>query len=94
MAPEQNQTLRSDVGEVHVSMLLEPALQEGHRINLSVDGIPLEAPDISTQLILRDVTRGSHAIQASIVDGEGTTVISTPVVNFHMRKAALPKAES
>lgn len=91
--PEQNQTLRNDEGEVRVSMLLQPALQEGHKISLTVNGTPLETLNISTQLILREVPRGSHTLQATIVDVEGTPLISTPVVNFQMRKAALPKSE-
>jgi hypothetical protein len=93
LEPEQNQTLRNDEREVRIGMLLQPALQEGHRINLSVDGILLKDHNISTQLILSDVPRGSHSLQATIIDEEGQPLISTPVVNFHMRKAVAPKAE-
>ena len=87
--PEANQTVRTDAGEVSIAILLEPALSRDHEIQLVVDGRSIEGRFSSTQLTLRDVGRGSHTLQAKIVDGEGVTVASTQVVNFHVRKAPL-----
>lgn len=92
--PEANQTVRSDTGEVKIAIFLEPALEEGHEIQLVVDGRPLEGKFTSTQLLLSDLGRGSHTLQAKIVDGEGETVASTQVLNFHVRKAPLDEGNS
>jgi len=92
LEPEQNQTIRSDEGEVRVAMLLIPGKLEGHEIVVKVDGTPLSNNPGSTQLILNQVQRGSHTLDASIVNEKGETVISAPTVHFHMRKAALPTA--
>ena len=86
-------SLNTAKGMLTASRLAQLQRQEGHKISLSVNGTPLKETNISTQLILREVPRGSHTLQATIVDGEMKPLISTPVVNFHMRKAALPKTE-
>ena len=94
LVPEENQTFRSDQGEVSISLLLEPTLDAGHQFQLTLDGNPIQGRFTSTQLLIRQVTRGTHGLQVSIVDSEGTTVASSNSVNFHMRRAsARPKFE-
>ncbi len=94
LEPEENQTFRSDQGEVSISLLLEPTLDAGHEIRLSLDGNPIEGRFTSTQLIIRQVTRGTHSLQASIVDRDGATVSSSNSVSFHVRRASTrPKFE-
>ncbi len=93
LEPEQNQTLRNDEGKVLVGMLLQPGLLEGHKISVSVDGTPLKHQHVSTQLVLRDVPRGTHSLQATVIDEQGQPLISTPAVSFHMRKAPIVKAD-
>jgi hypothetical protein len=92
--PDDNQTFRSNAGEVSIAILLKPALDENHKIRLVVDGRALVGQFTSTQLMLRDVGRGSHTLQAIVVDGEGETVASTQVVTFHVRKAPLSEGDS
>lgn len=85
--PEPNQTFRIDTGEVTVGMLLEPGLQQGHHIQLSVDGVALKDRLSSTQLVLRNLGRGSHTLTASVVDATGQTVTAAVPVSFHLRAA-------
>jgi hypothetical protein len=90
LEPEENQTIRNDEGEVRVGILLDPALRDGHKMVLKVNGAPLANNPGSTHLMLNNVPRGSHTLDASIVNEEGETLISAPPVHFHMRKAGLP----
>lgn len=92
--PAPNQTFRTDAGEVNIAILLKPALAQGHEIQLIVDGRPLKDKFSSTQLMLSAVGRGSHTLQAKIVDAQGETYALTQVVNFHIRKAPLSGEDS
>ncbi len=90
MEPEQGMTIRSDEGEVAVGILLQPPLQPGHKIHLYLDASPVKNNFISTQLILRKVSRGTHQLEARIIDDQGETHANSPIVNFHMRRASRP----
>lgn len=89
-SPEPGQTFRSDAGEVQIGLLLDPPLQPGHQLQLVIDGAPLSQRFSATQLILKDVSRGTHSMKAEIVDQEGQSVASSTAVSFHVRKAAMP----
>ncbi len=90
MEPEDGITIRSDEGEVEVGILLQPPLQTGHKIHLFVDASPVENKFTSTQLKLRKVSRGTHQLVARVIDEQGETHATSPVVNFHMRRAPRP----
>jgi len=91
VAPESNQTLRQAQGSVSVSLLLDPPLMAGHRIELTLDGaaIPVEQ-SVGTQLGLEGITFGSHQVYAQIRDTQGVVVAGSPVVTFHLRKPIPP----
>jgi len=42
----------------------------------------------SLTLIMRNVDRGTHTLQAEIVDSQGKVVKSTPVITFHLLRYA------
>ncbi len=88
LEPEQNQTFRSDQGEVSIALLLEPALQPGHQFRFSLDGSDIPGQFTSTQMVIRQISRGTHTLQVKIVDAEGNPVAASNSVNFHMRKAS------
>lgn len=88
VSPEANQTFRSDEGQVDVSLLLQPGLQEGHKIRLSLDGVDIVNSFASTQVQLRKVSRGSHSLRARIEDAEGSTLLTSQAVSFHVRRAS------
>ncbi len=87
-SPEDNQTFRNDAGEVQIGLLLDPSLRNGHQLRLVVDGTPVKGQFASTQLMLRDVTRGTHSLRAEIIDADGVLMGATPEIRFHMRRAA------
>jgi len=76
---------------VNVSLLLDPPLMAGHRIELMLDGavIPVESPG-GTQLRLEGVSFGSHQAYAQVRDAQGAVVAGSPVVTFHLRKPVPP----
>ena len=84
VTPEDDQVFPEGTTEVPVGILLKPALREGHRIRLSLDGNPISEAITSTQVTLQRVEPGSHSLVASILAPDGTVLMSTPPVNFHL----------
>ncbi len=92
VAPEPNQTLREDPPSLPVSLLLDPPLISGHRLELVLDGAPPIPVDQSagTQVSLSGIAYGTHVAEAQIRDGQGAVVARTPSVSFHLRKPLPP----
>lgn len=90
VSPEANQTLRIDTASFPVSLLLDPPLMVGHRLELLVDGVPIAVEDpIGTQLSLSGLSFGTHVAEARILDSNGVVARSAPV-SFHLRKPLPP----
>jgi hypothetical protein len=84
--PSDNATVHDAEGNVQVGLLLDPALMEGHRLQILTDGAPTNGDVPGTQLRISGLPLGSHQLQAQIVDASGTLVASSSVVHFHLRK--------
>jgi hypothetical protein len=90
--PENDETIRSNEGIVTVGLTLSPTLMDGHGIQVYVDGSRIgEASLTSTQFTLNALNRGTHSLQAKVVDESGATLISTDTISFHLRKASINK---
>ena len=72
--PENGSGIRSNSGNVNISVSLEPPLRRGHKILISMDGKEI---GIGYSASLQGVDRGTHSISASVVDGSGKKLIST-----------------
>jgi hypothetical protein len=90
MRPSQDETLRDNSGEVDVEMNVRPGLLngEGHQIVLLLDGAVVHTGDVM-DIQLQGVNRGSHTLTAHIVDDQGTTLITSPPVTFHLKQASV-----
>jgi hypothetical protein len=94
-SPRDNTTVRNDMREIDVSILLDPPLQDDHRLRVEVDGVDAEG-DLGkrTQIRLGGLSFGSHRVQARIEDDAAAVVAATPLINVHVRpplpEGALP----
>ncbi|ROR34191.1 DUF4124 domain-containing protein [Inmirania thermothiophila] len=89
-APEPEATIRDNEGRITVVVNLEPALREGHAVQILVDDRPQGAPARVTQFTLTNVDRGTHRIGARVLDGEGREVArAEPVTVYLHRESAL-----
>lgn len=86
LAPVAESTVPWQGGTVAVQVQSEPALQTrfGHHIVLVLDGKPVSHPDKSNNLDLSGVYRGAHTLSATIRDGEGKVLASSPAVRFYV----------
>lgn len=73
-SPENGAGIRSNSGNVSISVSLAPSLNSGHKIIISMDGKEVGS---GTSVSLQNVDRGTHSITARVVDGNGKTHIST-----------------
>ncbi|MEW8084966.1 MAG: DUF4124 domain-containing protein [Candidatus Thiodiazotropha endolucinida] len=87
--PNDDETIRNEDGSVPVGITLSPDLAEGHVIHLYVDGTKLDSDIKQTQLILQQLSRGTHSLQAKIVTSEGESLKESNSITFHLRQPAV-----
>ncbi|MCU7929733.1 MAG: DUF4124 domain-containing protein [Candidatus Thiodiazotropha sp. (ex Codakia rugifera)] len=87
--PVGDETIRNADGSVPVGLSISPALATGHVIHLFVDGTKLDSDITQTQLILQELNRGTHTLQAKIVNDQGESLKDSNSVIFHLRQAAI-----
>lgn len=72
--PVNGEGIRSNNGNVSISVSIEPALKPGHKITISMDGKEIGS---GSSVSLQNVDRGTHSVSASVADGAGKKLIST-----------------
>ncbi|PKM42818.1 MAG: hypothetical protein CVV05_17705 [Gammaproteobacteria bacterium HGW-Gammaproteobacteria-1] len=82
-APTADQTFQDGGGIVTVSVRLEPALRNGHRLVILLDG---KEAGLGANVSLSGVERGSHTVAAEVRDGRGNAIQGSAPVTFHMRQ--------
>lgn len=87
--PEEGAGIRSNDGNVSISLSLEPSLQGGDKIIISMDGKEVGS---GSGVSLQDIDRGAHSVSARVVDRNGNTLISTSS-SFSILRAQKPKAK-
>lgn len=87
-APSNDATVRDNSGAVPVTLGMEPALatEEGHTVSLLLDGKPVAAPGTATSFTLEAVDRGSHTLEAVLLDATGKTLRRSSPVVFHLMR--------
>jgi hypothetical protein len=92
VSPDPGATLRQTEGNVQVSLVLNPALMEGHHIQLVVDGSPAAGEAPGTQVVINGLPFGSHQLEARILDAAGAQVANSSSISFHLLKPEEPPA--
>jgi len=75
--PPNNGTVRDNTGAVNVTVDVIPPLRAdlGHFVRVSLAGQTQDG--IATQFAFANIDRGTHTVQASVVDREGNTLVSS-----------------
>ncbi len=92
--PKMNETIRSNDGDVQVSISLSPGLTTGDSITLYLDGKEVAKGGAQTSLTLTGLDRGSHTLRASVFNPAGTAIISSRSIIFHLQRKVVPKTTS
>ena len=83
-SPGPDETLWNIEGLLNVSVAVSPELQRGHRIRAYYDGDARDVGGTSFQLL--DVYRGTHSLQAEIVDQTGKVIMRSPTNRFYVQQ--------
>ncbi len=83
--PQQEQTIWSTDAGISVSVSINPPLQPGHTVVVTLDGSE-KVRGSSTSLTIAEVYRGTHSVSASVIDQQGNNLISSSPVTFYLRQ--------
>ena len=89
LQPEADGVVRSNEGKVAVTIALEPALRQGHRVALHIDGKAVQGAFDGLAIELSGIERGTHSVRASVSDADGKLLIESPAVSFTLRQTGL-----
>jgi hypothetical protein len=89
-APASDETLWNIEGVLNVRLDLQPGLQEGHRVRIYFDG-SAQMVD-STAFQIQEVYRGSHNLQAEVVDQTGRLMIRSVPSRFFVQQTTVIRA--
>ncbi|MGB5354977.1 MAG: DUF4124 domain-containing protein [Woeseia sp.] len=86
-SPTAEQTLWNIGGTLNVTLSLSPGLRSGDRVTLYFDGASQPIAGLSTQL--EEVWRGTHNLQAEVVDANGTLMIRSEPIRFFVQQTSI-----
>jgi len=88
--PESDHVFTGNTGDVTVSVDIQPALntEEGDSLVLSMDGKEV-ATSASTSFSLTNLDRGTHTIEAHVVNKGNKSLISSSPVSFTVKRTSV-----
>jgi hypothetical protein len=87
VSPEPDQTFANPEA-VAVSVAVNPGLQSGEQVAISVDGSMLD-PTGTAQAQIAQPSRGSHSVTAVVRDVDGKVRCSTQPLTFNVQRTSL-----
>ena len=87
--PASQETLWGAGGVVDVALRISPELQPGHRFGYDLDGEFTLLESRQSHFQLHDIHRGTHALQAVILDEHEEEVLRSAAVTFYVQQTSL-----
>ena len=89
LSPKNDEAVRSNNGDLSVSLAVKPRLKrrQGHRLVLLLDGKPVEVKGTTHQF--KNLDRGTHTLSARVEDRSGSSLIESDPVTFHLLRTSL-----
>lgn len=86
--PTNDEAVRENSGALEVNLAIEPQLdtKAGHTVTILLDGKPVLEGQTTPQARLTNVDRGTHSLQAQIIDAKGAMLASSGGITFHMKR--------
>lgn len=88
-SPVAEQTLWNIGGTLNVALNLSPGLRLNDRVRLYFDGEPVQNNVVGTSTQLEEVWRGSHNLQAEVVDENGNLMIRSEPIRFYVQQTSV-----
>ncbi len=87
-SPENDAAIRENAGNVTVYTRVQPGLQEGHQVQILLNGQPWPIRSRGA-VAMTNVNRGTHSITAQIVDADEQVLMSSKPVTFHLQRVSI-----
>jgi len=87
--PNNDATVHSAEGLVPVELAIEPPLDEDHFVTFMLDGVSIGDRMQTNSFTMRGVERGTHSLQALLVDADGKQLAGTAENQFTLRHDTL-----
>jgi hypothetical protein len=89
VSPSADEGVRANDGNVTVQVALQPSLQGGHRVAVTLDGEAgrREQSTQGMQAGFTGLARGRYTASARVLDNRGNTLISAEPVGFNVLRA-------
>lgn len=97
-SPPQGKEVRENSGNVSVQLNISPSLKTSHTVKVIIDNNN-KSSLTGTSLVysFSNLSRGTHKVQAFVLDAKNTVLIESAVVEFHLKrfifKPPAPKAK-
>lgn len=89
-SPQDQATLPTGAGgDVEVELEIEPELREEHRVRLLVDGEISQSAMYTEVIMLTNLNRGEHVLQAELLDAQGRVRHRSAPVTLHVQRASI-----
>ena len=90
-SPLHDKAIRENSGKIVIKLKITPALKSEHKILVSIDGDSKTAiKGTSSSVTFDNISRGTHTVQASIIDSEDKVIIKAEATTFHLRRFFVP----
>lgn len=84
-SPANDSPVRANAGNITIIVGFEPPLKTGHSIKVVLDGnSETSVTGKSTNIFMRNVNRGTHSVQAFILDENGYELAQSNSTIFHL----------
>ena len=87
-SPKNDEAIRSNDGRVTALAKSDPTLLSGHHFRWSLDGTVLPNKVTEPVLFLKEMDRGTHSLEVTIIDSEDKALISSDKIVFHLQRAS------
>jgi hypothetical protein len=89
VSPAEQETLWNIGSVLTVQVRFQPALQPGHRYDLVFDGQRRNVNTVNPRVTLPDVFRGTHTLQAVVLDAAGNELMRSPPRTFFVQQTSV-----
>jgi hypothetical protein len=86
-SPSDEETIWNNGGTISVNLTASPALKEGHLILLYLDGKSVAEPAKGTSAQIPNVERGTHTLQAELLDSKGRSLMKSSLITIYVQLA-------
>ena len=93
-SPAHDSSLRSNEGNLTLTVATDPPLSGGHLLKLSIDGVLSQTGVPGTgsathQLTAHNIDRGTHEVAAVVVDARGAELQRSPSITVHLQRTSV-----